>query len=161
MREHVPGRRGRTADVEHRGAVRHAGRDRADAVLGESLGEGDPFLLEVVGADQVDAEAREVARSRGAIDVEIGDPYLEETAGQLLLDQAAGAHRRFVHDEVVRRDAEGEPVAMRQDAQCVVAGGDRLDADRARGRIGMKLSNRPRQQLQGAFDGSDVAGAWR
>ena len=75
-----------------------------DAVLGESLGEGDAFAFEIVGGDQVDAEARQVAWRRGAIDVEGGDARAEQPSRQLVLDDGAGADRRLVHDQVVRGD---------------------------------------------------------
>jgi hypothetical protein len=86
--------------------MRHADGDRGDTMLGESLGEGDAFAIEVVRADEVDAESRQVARCGGAIDVEIGDARAEQPSRQLVLDDGARANRRLVHDQVVRRDAE-------------------------------------------------------
>ena len=132
--------------------MRHAGGDCAHAVLGESLGEGDALAFEIVGADEVDAEAREIARRRGAVDVERGHAGFEQASSQLVLDDGAGADRRLVHDEVVRRDAERESVAQWNRAQRVVARGDRLDADRARRGVGMELPDGPGQEFQDTFD---------
>ena len=141
--------------------MRHPGGDGAHAVLGQSLGERNAFAFEIVGADQVDAESREIAWSRGAVDVERRHAGFEQTSSQLVLDHAAGAKRRFVHHQVARRDAERETVAQRNGAQGVLARGDRFDANRARRGVGVKLSDRPRQQLQDTFDRADVTGSRR
>ncbi len=61
---------------------------------------------------------------------------------------AAGAERRLVHDQVVRGDAERQPVAMRHRFQRVMAGGDRLDTDRAGGRVGVELPDRAGEELE-------------
>ena len=106
----------RIADIEDRGPMRHAGSDRADAVLHQPLGERDAFALGIVRGNEVDAESRQVARRGAAIDVEHRDAGFEQPPSQFVLDHAAGANRRFVHDQVARRDAERKPIAQRNRA---------------------------------------------
>jgi hypothetical protein len=93
---------------------------------------------------------------RRAIDVERRDTQPEQTASDLLFDHRAGADGDLVDDQISRSDARGDAIAMRNRLQRVVARHDSVHAHRARRRIGVELSRRPREKTQHLFDRAEV-----
>ena len=115
--------------------------------------------LGILGFDEVDAEAREIAGRGAALDLEGRHPQLEQASCQLVLDDRAGADVRVVDDQLVRRDARREAVAMLNRLQRLVTRHDGVDTERARRRIGVELTDRAGEQLQRALNRRQIGGA--
>ena len=88
--DEIADRRGRRADVEHLRTVGHLRDDRVHAVFHQQLGKRRLGPGEPVAADDVRAEARQVPRRRGAIDLEADDARTMQTSHELVLDDRAG-----------------------------------------------------------------------
>ena len=95
----------RYAHVHDDRTLSHFRNDGADAMLGQLLGEGDLACLRIFGFDEVDAEAREIARRGATLDLEGCHAKLEQPSRQLLLNDGAGADLHLFDDEIVRADA--------------------------------------------------------
>ena len=95
----------RDAHVHDDRTLRHFRNDGADAVLGQLLSECDLAGLRIFGFDEVDAEARQIARRGSALDLEGRHAKLEQPSRQLLLDDGAGTDLRLLDDQIVRADA--------------------------------------------------------
>jgi hypothetical protein len=90
------------------------------------------------------------------LDLDCRDPELEQAARDLVFDDRARADLRVVDDQVVRADAQRDAIAMCDRPQRVIARPDGVHAQRARGRVGVKLADGPRKQLQGCLDCSQI-----
>jgi len=146
------------ADVHDDRPVRHLGHDRAHPVFGQSLGERCLAALEVVGLDEIDAKARQIARRCRAFDVDRRDAELEQTAGQLLFDHGDGADLNVLDDERVRRDAGREAIAVLDGLERFVTRHHRVHAQRAGRRIGVELADGAGEELECALDRGQVHG---
>src|SRR5260370_20081916 len=82
-------------------------------------------------------------------------------ADELLLDHRARADSHLVDDQLTGSHAECDAIAPLQRRERLVAGGDGVDTERARGRVRVELTDRPPQEIQELFDGGQVAGTLR
>ena len=60
--------------------------------------------MPAVALDEIEAEARQLARRRVALDGQLGDVGRVQAAGELVLDDGAGADTGLVDDQLARGD---------------------------------------------------------
>ena len=78
---------------------------------------------------------------------------------RLVLDDGACADVRIVDDQILRRDAGRDAIAVLYRPQRFVTRHHGVDAERARRRVGMKLADRAGEQLESALDRRQIGGA--
>ena len=134
--------RGGNADLHHDRTLSHLGNDGANTMFSEAFSEGDVRRLRVLRFDEIDTEAREVTRRGTAFDFERRHSQLEQPPRQLVLHDGARADVRLVNDQVLWRRTRCHAIAVLDGLERLVTGHDRVDTERTRRWVGVKLTDR-------------------
>ena len=134
--------RGGNADLHHDRTLSHLGNDGANTMFSEAFSGGDVRRLRVLRFDEIDTEAREVTRRGTAFDFERRHSQLEQPPRQLVLHDGARADVRLVNDQVLWRRTRCHAIAVLDGLERLVTGHDRVDTERTRRWVGVKLTDR-------------------